>query len=224
VKRVDGMTGGFPRRSAPSPTLRACYGAGVVASGMLVVASWQSWLDVPLDRTEVLAFVTGAWSVWFAARNSPWTWPIGVANSALFVVLFWFSRLYFDMTLNVFYVVTGLWGWWVWLYGGQHRTEKPIEHVHSREVTLVVSIGVLLTAAMWHGGILIEDAAPFLDATTIGLSVVAQWLLMRRLVEHWYFWIAADLLYVPLYLTRGLPLTAILYGLFLLICLRGPVE
>ena len=77
--------------------LRACYAVAALASVLLVVAAWQQWLALPLDRTEVLAFVTGAWTVWYAARNNPWTWPIGVANSATFVALFWASRLYFDM-------------------------------------------------------------------------------------------------------------------------------
>ena len=54
--------------------------------------------------------------------------------------------------------------------------------------------------------------------------MIAQWLLMRRLIEHWYFWIAADLVYVPLYVWRDLPLTAVLYAIFLLMCLRGLVE
>ena len=70
--------------------------------------------------------------------------------------------------MNVFYVVTGLWGWWVWLFGGERRTEKPIEHVGLREGLTVGLVGLLLTAAMWHGGILIEDAAPFMDALTPG--------------------------------------------------------
>jgi nicotinamide mononucleotide transporter len=205
--------------------LPAAYLLAAIFSVLLVLAHRKGWLPVPLDTTELLAFVTGAWGVWLVVRNNPWNWPIGVANSAFFVALFWEARLFFDMGLNVFYVASGLWGWWIWQYGGERRTEKPIGSVGAREALAMVGAGLLLTLVMWHGGILIEDAAPFLDALTTGLSVVAQWLLMRRLIESWYAWIAVDdLIYVPLYLSRGLPLTAVLYALFLLLCLRGLVE
>ena len=136
----------------------------------------------------------------------------------------WGARLYFDMSLNVFYVLSGLWGWWAWTYGGAGRTEKPIGNVTALEAMAVLAAGAALTALMWHGGILLESAAPVLDAITTGISVVAQWLLMRRFLENWYAWIVADIVYVPMYFSRGLPLTAVLYAIFLLMCLRGLVE
>jgi nicotinamide mononucleotide transporter len=206
------------------PWQLAVYVVAAVLSVMVVGAHWLGALPIPLDTVELLAFVTGGWTVWLAARNNPWSWPIGVANAALFVVLLFGVRLYFDMSLNVFYVLSGLWGWWAWLYGGTGRTQKPITSVSLLEVVAIVSAGAGLTALMWHGGILLNGAAPALDAITTGLSVVAQWLLMRRMIETWYFWIVADIIYIPLYLSRDLTLTAILYGIFLLMCVRGLIE
>jgi nicotinamide mononucleotide transporter len=203
---------------------KIAYLAAALLSVALLVADWRELVTVPLDKTELLAFVSGAWTVWLAMRNNVWSWPIGVLNSAFFVALFWQSRLYFDMSLNVFYVLSGLWGWWTWAHGGEDRTEKPIGRASRLELSLIVLTGGVLTVAMWQGGLLINDASPFLDALTTALSLGAQWLLMRRLLQNWFFWIAADLIYIPLYLSRDLPLTAVLYGLFLLMCLRGVVE
>lgn len=216
----------FARLAARSVSWRQAllYGVAALFSVLVVGGHWLGQLPVPLDTLELLAFVTGAWSVWLAARNNPWTWPIGVANSALFVVVFVGARLYFDMSLNVFYVLSGLWGWWAWMYGGAARSEKPITSVRPAEFLAVLSVGAALTALMWHGGVLLNGASPALDAITTGLSVVAQWLLMRRQIETWYVWIAADLVYIPMYFSRDLPLTAVLYAIFLLMCLRGLVE
>ena len=105
------------RRAAlhrPDPLVALVYAMGTAAAMALVGVAWQERVQLPLDRIEVLAFVTGAWCVWLAARNNVWNWPIGVLNSAFFVVLFWKSRLFFDMGINVFYVVSGLWRWWIW--------------------------------------------------------------------------------------------------------------
>lgn len=190
----------------------------------VVGAAWMEALPLPLDRLEALAFVSGLWTVWLAARNNHWTWPIGVLNSAAFVVVFWQARLYFDSGLNVFYVATGLWGWATWLFGGVRHTPKPVERVTRQEGLLVLLTVTLLTAIFWRGALAINDAAPFADALTTALSIGAQWLMMRRFLEHWAFWIAADLVYIPLYLSRGLALTAVLYAIFLLLCLRGVVE
>ena len=212
------------RRAAlhrPDPLVALVYAMGTAASMALVGVAWQERVQLPLDRIEVLAFVTGAWCVWLAARNNVWNWPIGVLNSAFFVVLFWNARLFFDMGINVFYVVSGLWGWWTWACGGQQWTERPISRLSRREARALALAGILLTLGMWERGIAIDDAAPFLDALTTALSLLAQWLLMRRQLENWLLWIAADLVYVPLYLSKDLPLTAVLYALFLLMCLRG---
>lgn len=201
---------------------RALYGALGLASGLLVLAAWRG--VVPLDTVETFAFVTGAWSVWWAAKNSIWTWPIGLLNSAAFVALFYGARLYFDMGINVFYVLSGVWGWYAWSFGGAGRREKPVTRVGAREAVLLALAGVALTLVMWNRGIAIDDAAPFLDALTTALSILAQWLLMRRKLENWFLWIAADLVYVPLYVSRGLHLTGLLYAIFALMCVRGVIE
>ena len=88
-----------------------------------MLAAWKHWL--PLNLTEVLGFVTGAWCVWLAAAENIWNWPIGIANSVSFGFLFLHARLYADMTLQVIYIVLGVLGWYWWLHGGRYRAETP---------------------------------------------------------------------------------------------------
>lgn len=173
---------------------------------------------------ETIAFTAGAWSVWLVVRENPWTWPIGILNAAMFVWLFWDSRLYADALINVFYVATGVWGWWFWLRGGDGRAPRRIAHASWRELAIVALLAAIAT--IWGIDRLhdVEGAAPIRDALTASLSMAAYWLQSRKLFEGWWCWIAADLIYIPLYVERDLHLTAILYCVFLAMCFAGHVE
>lgn len=170
---------------------------------------------------EVAAFVTGAWSVWLCARGDVRTWPIGVVNGAIFVWLFWDARLYADMAINCWYVVAGLYGWWLWKRGGAGRRERRVSAIPRGELSLHVVAIVALTAWSWPHLASLGDGAPFLDALTSAVSLSAVLMQARRQLESWYLWIAVDLVYVPLYVWKELPLTGCLYVLFLGLCALG---
>ena len=194
----------------------------VALSALLVAASHLGWW--PLSMTEVLGFVTGGACVWLTVREHVWNWPLGLANNVFFFALFLRSRLFADMGLQVVYFGLGVYGWLNWLYGGEHKSELRINRAAGRELWL---LGGLIPAATWglrEALVAAGGAAPLWDALTTALSLAAQYLLSRKRLEHWFFWIAADVIYVPLYLSRGLPLTAVLYAVFLVMCLAGLYE
>lgn len=189
-----------------------------VASGAVVTASHLGLWSVGTD--EAWGFATGGVCVWLVVREHEWNWPIGLANNLVFFVLFLRGRLFADMSLQVVYFALGIYGWWNWLHG--ERGERlPIHPTTRREwfaLALTLPAG---TVALREVLLAVNGAAPFWDALTTALSLAAQFLLCRKRLENWWFWIAADIVYVPLYLSRGLPLTAILYAVFLLMCLVG---
>lgn len=195
---------------------------GILLSAVVIVASWQQWLPVPL--TEALGFVTGAACVYLVVQQSLWNFPLGIANNLFFLVLFWQARLYGDAGLQVVYLVLGVHGWYQWLHGGEHRTALTITRA-SRQVLLVLA--ALIPLATW-GLVLIlrqvNGSAPLPDAFTTVLSLAAQYLLNRKMLENWFVWIVADVIYIYLYLARGLHLTAVLYGVFLCLCIAGLVR
>jgi nicotinamide mononucleotide transporter len=170
---------------------------------------------------ELLGFVTGIACVWLAARQRISNWPIGIANSIFFGLLFLDARLFADAALQVVYVVLGFFGWWAWLRLGPQRTELRVNHA-SRTV-LLLTVGGVLAAVTILVPVLRDahDSAPELDALTASLSLGGQFLLTLKLVENWFWWIAADVIYIPLYLSRGLLLTAVVYVVFLAICLHA---
>ena len=195
---------------------------GIILSTLVIIASWQQWLPFPM--TEALGFVTGAACVYLVVRQSIWNFPLGLANNIFFLILFGQARLFGDAGLQIVYLVLGVHGWYQWLHGGEHRTALTITRA-SRQVLLVLA--VLIPLATW-GLVLIlrkvNGSAPLPDAFTTVLSLAAQYLLNRKMLENWFIWIVADVIYIYLYIVRDLHLTAVLYGVFLCLCIAGFVR
>jgi nicotinamide mononucleotide transporter len=194
----------------------------VTVSALVLVASYRTWWAI--NVTEAWGFVTGGICVWLVVREHLWNWPIGLANNIFFFVLFLQGRLFADMGLQVVYFGLGVYGWLNWLSGGEHRTALKISRTTRTEWFVLLGTIPGGTWVLREILIAVNGAAPFWDSLTTALSLAAQYLLCRKRFENWFFWIAADLIYVPLYLSRQLPLTAVLYGLFLAMCLVGARE
>ncbi len=177
---------------------------------------------VPTSWAEVLGFATGLLTVGLLVRQHILNWPLGVLNVLLLMVVFWTAGLYADAGLQIVYIVLGLYGWWAWLFGGQDRT-RLVVRVTSRAEWL----GLAVAGAVLTGGLclfldrLTGSTVPFADALTTALSLLATYGQTRKLLENWWIWITADLIYIPLYGYKGLWLTAILYVAFLVLCMLG---
>ena len=190
-----------------------CLAAGSVACIMTVLGR-ASWL-------EAVSFVTGAACVWLTVRENVWNFPIGLANVATFSVVFFEARLFADAGLQLVYFALGVMGWYLWLFGGEGRTALAVRRASTRELCLV-GCGVLVaTLGLWLVLERIGGSASFWDALTTSLSLASQWLLNRKRIESWLGWIIVDVIYVPLYVSKELYLTAALYALFLAMAVLG---
>jgi nicotinamide mononucleotide transporter len=190
-----------------------------LGSTALLLAAWAKVL--PLGLTETPGFVTGAVGVWLTVKENIWSWPIGIANSAFFVALFFDARLFADMGLQLIYIALGFLGWYCWLRGGADRTILRVSRASTATLLTLAALVVVATGGLTLFLRSIGDTAPVLDALTTTLSLAAQYLLTRKLLESWYVWIAADIIYIGLYSSRELYLTAALYALFLGLCVLG---
>lgn len=170
---------------------------------------------------ETLGFITGAWCVWLTVLENIWNWPIGIANCSFYVFVFLHDGLFADMSLQVVYIVLAILGWYWWLKGGENQTQLKVSHAPAKVWFVLVAIATLSTWGMYHYLVSVKDSAPFLDALTTVVSLCAQFLLTKKYIENWYVWIAVDVIYIYLYITRELHLTAILYFLFILLCFAG---
>lgn len=194
---------------------------GSAASIFVLLLSVQRFVPIQLDLIEAIAAIASAWSVWLLAKNNPLGWWIGLIGVIAYGAVFYQVKLYGEVALQSFYLITSLQAIYIWLRGGENSTEKPVCRISQRWLILtavLVAVGVfgLRTVLISLGG-----AAPFWDALTTILSAIAQLYLMERYLESWYLWIVADTIYVPLYASRGLYLTSILYAIFLLMAIHG---
>jgi nicotinamide mononucleotide transporter len=174
-----------------------------------------------MSWTEALGFATGGVSVWLYVRQNVWAWPTGIANSAFWLVLFWGSRLYLDAGLQIVYIGLGVWGWYWWLRGGERGGRLHVSRTPRAEAWLLVGIGILATLGLWWAMVAVDDALPLPDAATTVVSLIAQYMLTRKLLANWWCWIAVDVAYVIMYASQHLYLTAALQPLFLAMCVVG---
>jgi len=171
---------------------------------------------------EVAAFVSGLLSVWLTQRLNVWNWPAGIVSVACFAWLFFDASLYAAAALQLVFIVLCIYGWWSWSHDRAGTDTQPVSHATSREITLGLA---LAAAGTWACALLLttrtDSPAPWPDAAVLSFSLLATWGQARRRIECWWAWIAVDLVSIPLYWSRDLPLTAALYVLFLLICAFG---
>ena len=163
---------------------------------------------------EVAANLGNAASVVLAARNSVHTWWVGIVAGVLFGCVFYGAKLYADVTLQLLFIVTSAVGWWNWRRG---RTGGELPVRRTRPGTLVGLTAAAVAVALGYGWLLVRftDAyAHFVDSVVLSFSVLGQFLLMRRRYESWWCWLLVNTTSVPLYLSRDLNLTAVLYALF----------
>ena len=177
----------------------------------------------PVTGLEVVAFALALGTVLMNIRVNPLGWPLAIVSSLLYFGLFWDSRLYGDASLQIFFAVVALWGWWQWLRG----TEADGRPLAVRSLGIRgrwIALGVL--AAAWPATGLFprtwtDTDVPWWDAFPTAASVVGQWLLGRKYIENWPTWLVVNIVSVGLFAHKGLWLTVVLYVVFVVLSVVG---
>ena len=172
-----------------------------------------------LDFTAALAGMIGvALGIW----QSVWTWPVGIVNVALTFVAFRRAGLYSDMGLQVVYLLLSIYGWYQWLRGGVGNTELKVSRTSRSAWMVLTGVGVAIWLAL---GTITKQfagaAIPYIDAATTSTSLIAQYMITRKLIENWIVWIVVDTAYVALFIWRGLYAFAVLYAVYLVLAVFG---
>jgi nicotinamide mononucleotide transporter len=174
-----------------------------------------------MSPVEILGFLTGAVNVWLLARQNIWNWPVGLASNALYVAVFLGSGLYGDAGLQLVYIALGIYGWWIWAHpgsGAEFRVERTPRAVWTWLIPATALAAIGLSAFLRR---FTDSTVPAWDGLTTALSLAATYGQCRKYVESWWIWIAADVIYIPLYGYKNLWLTSVLYLVFMILCVVG---
>lgn len=171
---------------------------------------------------EIAGVATGIVAIWLTTREKVWCWPIGIVSVLLFVAVFSRARLYAAMGLQVVYVALALYGWYAWTKGGERHAGLRVSRCPTRVLALALAAGTAATLGLglWLGR-RTDEALPFTDAATTSFSLVAQWMQTRKLIENWWIWVAVDVVYVGMYLSQRLSVTAGLYAVYTALAVIG---
>ena len=176
-----------------------------------------------LNYVEGVAVVTSFLCVWFYTRQNVWSWPLAIVSAVLYIFVFFQARFYAQMVLQGVYIIISIYGWYQWLYGGAQQGALKVSRVTRTTALVLAGIVVVGTGVVAYvlATYTTHAAIPFWDALTTVMSLTAQWMLAKKILENWLVWIVADIIYVGMFVYQGLYLTAILYAGFWVLAILG---
>lgn len=192
-----------------------------------VLQQWwaqQTWL-------ELTGVITGLLCVYLAALNNIWNWPIAIISVGIYIFIFLDKTLYADMGLQVYFLATNIYGWYFWSRKSAIEVKKPVVLITSKQIIISVLIVAVVTPTL--GFLLIRFSPilhykpasyPYLDSFCTACSLVAQVFLTRKILENWLIWIFVDVIYVGIYVVKGLDDTAIMYAIYVPIAILGYID
>ena len=184
---------------------------GLLAS--LAATPAAEWLAVVLALAYLL----------LAVRQDPWCWVCAAASSAIYCVLFARAGLFMQSALQVFYIAMAGYGWYAWR-GGRDAAAAPLAVSTWTLATHALAVGAVLLATALNGRLLApagSGALPYVDALVAWVSVLATWMVARKVLENWLYWIVIDLVAAGLYWTQGLHATTALFFVYVAVAVRG---
>jgi nicotinamide mononucleotide transporter len=189
---------------------------------MELIIKWLSG-----NYIELLGAILGIAYIFFSIKQSILTWPVGLLTSVLYVWVFFVSKLYADMGLQLYYVFISIYGWYEWLFGNRTSKNEPLKVsrlTFRLGVTLLV-VSIILFGIIWFVLEHYTDSpVPVADSLATSLSIVATWMLARKIIEHWLVWVFVDLFSAGLFWYKDLLPTVVLFVIYTVMAVVGYVE
>ncbi len=187
---------------------------------------WHLLIDQIQHATvfEWIGFISTFLCIYLAAKENIWNWPISIASIVISAVVYFNSKLYGDFYLQLYFLITGIYGWYFWSKK-KIEHDKPIVSISMSQWGMAIVSIVALTLLL---GYLLDrftdSTVPYEDGFCTAMSFVAQIMLTRKIIENWILWIIVDICYVPLLLYKELNLYAILYAVLIFLAIKGYLD
>lgn len=182
-----------------------------------ILAAWQQ-----TSQLEIISVCFGLAYVMLAARENIWCWPAAFIGTGTAIFLFWDASLLMESALNIFYLVMAVYGYWQWRYGGQNST---VLQIHSWQWPQHAKAAGLIAGLTMLSGVLLSNhtaaALPYIDSFTTWAAVVTTWMVARKVLQNWLYWVVIDAVSVGLFWQRELYLYALLFVLYTVIAVYG---
>ena len=192
-----------------------------ILASLLAPYQEYSTLNIFLEATAILF---GLMSVWFSMKNSIWVYPTGIVSTVIFVYLLYNWDLLGDMLINVYYFSMSIYGWYYWTRKSGSIDLNPISQMSQWEFRRALALFVFALCFVFVVYTLFDkwsNVIAYIDTLTTAIFFVGMWLMARRKIENWLFWIVGDLISIPLYYVKGYSLTSIQYLIFTLVAIAG---
>jgi nicotinamide mononucleotide transporter len=212
----------------------------------MIISDWIS-----NNYIEIFGAVTGMLYVLLEIRQTIWLWPVGIITSAVYIWVFFTGKIYADMSLQVYYLIISIIGWYWWargtVKGGNKNRGEGVElrngRISEKESIMAKKEELQVTRLKFRTGVILmvvfvflfffmwlvltrltDSPVPVRDSFITSLSIIATWMLARKIYEHWYLWIVVNFVSAVLFLTRGLYPTFILYIVYGVMSFAGLIE
>ena len=184
---------------------------------------YQNFVDTSI--LEAIAVVFGILSVWYAKKENILVFPTGIISVLIYIYICFFAKLYADMGINFVYFVMSIYGWFMWTRKDTEKYVLPIswckpkDHLISAVMLIVffLSLNYFLTNYT-------DSNVPLIDSSTTSIFIVGMWLMARKKIETWIYWIVGDVISIPLYFYKDLALTSVQFIVFLVLAILGFIE
>ena len=176
---------------------------------------------------EAIAVITGIVSVWFSRKENILVYPVGLVNTIIYVYLSFKYHLIGEAAVNFYYTVMSIWGWWLW--SQKDKRQQPALHItfssakqwQQQLLFFVLLYGAIFFALTYLQQAFYEGAIPWADAFASATAFTGMWLMAKKKVESWYWWMATNIASIPLYFVKGLVFTSFYYGVLLAMAVWG---